>query len=232
MSEKVRHGWRQPSPFSRNGSAMRIYDITVPLGAATPIWDNGKPPVITFDHSLARGEFGDVTSLSLGSHSGTHTDAPSHFVSGGWTVDQIPVDRLVGPAVVIEHEGTSHITAEDLSRMQGLEGVRRVLFKTQNGRLWESGRFEPDFIALTESAADYLVSRGVELVGMDYLGIEPYEAGDECPVHKQLMEAGVIILEGADLRQVPPGEYFLVCAPIKLVGCEGAPTRAFLLSDL
>lgn len=211
---------------------MHVYDITVPLGPGTPIWDGGTAPRIDRIFSLDAGDFGNVTSLAMGSHSGTHTDAPSHFVAGAWAIDQLPLERLVGPVVVVEHKGADHIAGEDLAAMAGLVGAKRVLFKTRNGQLWESGKFEPNFVALTAEAAAWLVQHGVEFVGIDYLGIEPYEAGDEAPVHRLLMEAGVVILEGADLREVPPGEYLLVCAPMKLVGCEGAPTRAFLLSDL
>ena len=135
----------------------------------------------------------------------------------------------MGPAIVVEHLGTGHITAEDLADL-GIDGRHeRVLFKTRNASLWSSETFRQDFLALTCAAAGRLIELGVKLVAIDYLSIEPYEAGEDCPVHRMLMEAGVVILEGADLRQVPAGEYLLVCAPIKLVGAEGAPTRAFLI---
>jgi len=208
---------------------MRIYDITVPLGPATHIWDNEPAPTFHAELSLASGDFANVTSIAMGAHSGTHTDAPSHFVRDGATIDELPPETLVGPAIVVEHAGSNHITAEDLTAL-GVDGRhQRVLFKTSNGRLWDSPTFREDFIALAPSASARLVDLGVRLVGIDYLSIEPYEAGEACPVHRELMAAGVVILEGADLREVPPGEYLLVCAPIKLVGAEGAPTRAFLI---
>jgi arylformamidase len=210
---------------------MRIYDITVPLGPNTHIWDSGKAPSIRADLSISEGDFANVTSLAMGSHSGTHTDAPSHFVAEGATIDRLPAETLVGPALVVEHTGTQHITAADLAAL-GVDGShQRVLFKTSNGPLWESPAFRRDFIALAPSAAKRLIELGVRLVGIDYLSIEPYEAGETCPIHRALMTAGIVVLEGADLREVPPGEYLLVCAPIKLVGAEGAPTRAFLIVE-
>jgi arylformamidase len=208
---------------------MRIYDITVPLGPATHIWDAGQAPQIRDELSLMAGDFANVTSLAMGSHSGTHTDAPSHFVAGGATIDELPPETLVGPALVVEHKGSRHITAEDLDALDVDGRHERVLFKTSNGRLRQSDAFSRDFVALAPSAAERLVELGVKLVAIDYLSIEPYEAGEACPVHRNLMGAGIVIVEGVDLRHVPPGEYLLVCAPIKLVGSEGAPTRAFLI---
>lgn len=211
---------------------MRIYDITVPLGPRTHIWDDGTAPDLRADLSIAAGDFANVTSIAMGAHSGTHTDAPSHFVVDGATIEALPPETLVGPAIVVEHTSRSHITAEDLAVL-GVDGRHeRVLFKTPNGRLWDAPSFQRDFVALTSGASARLVELGVRLVGIDYLGIEPYEAGEECPVHRELMAAGIVVLEGADLRAVPAGEYLLVCAPMKLVGAEGAPTRAFLLADV
>jgi len=211
---------------------MRIYDITVPLGPDTHIWDDGRAPEFREELSISAGDFANVTSLAMGSHSGTHTDAPSHFAADGATIDQLPPETLVGSSIVVEHLGKGHITAEDLESL-GVDGRHeRVLFKTSNGRLWDSPSFCRDFVALAPSAADLLVEVGVRLVGIDYLSIEPYEAGEECPIHRNLMAAGIAVLEGADLREVAPGEYLMVCAPMKLVGAEGAPTRAFLIDGL
>jgi arylformamidase len=208
---------------------MRIYDITVPLGCGTHIWDDRPGPALTFECSIAEGDFANVTNVAMGSHSGTHTDAPSHFVADGLTVDRLPPETLVGTAIVVQYEGTSDISADDIDDLGNDGRHQRVLFKTPNAGMWEAPTFRRDFIGLDEGAAERLIGLGVKLVAMDYLSIEAYAAGDDAPVHRRLMAAGVVILEGADLRDVPPGEYLLVCAPIKLVGAEGAPTRAFLI---
>ncbi len=133
---------------------------------------------------------------------------------------------------MVEFTGSGDITAQDIDALGIRASHRRVLFKTPSGHLWESEGFQRDFVALTCDAAERLVELGVQLVGIDYLSIEPYEAGEDCPVHRTLMEAGIVVLEGADLRDVPAGEYLLACAPIKLVGAEGAPTRAFLIAGV
>jgi len=207
---------------------MLVYDITVPLGPETPIWDDGTGPKLRAHRHFDRGDSLTVTSLAMGSHSGTHTDAPAHFARGGITIDEIPPATLVGPARVVEHGGADHITAEDLDALGVTSDVDRLLIKTPTGRLWERPGFQRDFIGLAPSGGQRLIELGVKLVGIDYLSIESYDAS-ESPVHVALCGAGVVIVEGLDLREVPVGDYLLACAPIKLVGAEGAPTRAFLV---
>ena len=207
---------------------MKVYDVTVPLGPATHIWDDDPAPAIETLAHLERGDAHTLTRIAMSSHSGTHVDAPAHFARGGATIDAIPAATLVGPALVVEHRGEAHITAADLGVL-GIDGRHeRVLFKTANGRLWEREGFQRDFIALGESAAARLIELGVVLAGIDYLSIEPYESAEN-PVHRVLLGAGVTVVEGLDLRDVPPGDYLLVCAPLKLTGAEGAPARVFLL---
>ena len=132
---------------------MRIYDITVPLGPDTHIWDDGAAPRLLAQYSIPAGDFANVTTLEMGAHSGTHTDAPSHFVADGATIDQLPASTLVGSALVVEHRGPHHITAVDVDAL-GVDGrCERVLFKTSNGPLWDSPSFRRDFGALAPSAA-------------------------------------------------------------------------------
>jgi arylformamidase len=210
---------------------MQVYNISVPLRSEMPIWDSGPPPVLDTLSHVGQGDPATVTCFSMGSHTGTHVDAPAHFVREGATVEQIPATTLVGPALVVEHMGGGHITAADLDVM-GVNGDhKRVLFKTVNQYLWEDDSFHRNFVALAPSAAHRLIELGVSLVGIDYLSIEAYDAS-ECEIHHALLGAGVVILEGADLRKVSPGEYLLVCAPLKMAGAEGAPTRAFLIEGL
>ena len=165
--------------------------------------------------SIADGDLANLSRLDLGVHSGTHVDAPLHFVEGGASVETLPLDVLVGPCVVVDGLDPAAVPP----------GVERVLFKTPNGRLWERAEFSEDFVALDAEAARALVERGVRLVGIDYLSI-----GDE-EAHQALLGAGMVAIEGLDLREVEPGEYRLVCAPLKLEGAEGAPARVVLLRD-
>ncbi|MCH7836488.1 MAG: cyclase family protein, partial [Chloroflexi bacterium] len=179
---------------------------------------------------LSKGDSATVSVLSLGSHTGTHVDAPSHFLDGGPGVESLPLDALVGAAYVAEFGGESHITAADLDSMTIPADCQRLLFKTSNGRFWEDSAFHTEFIALAPDAARALAERGLKLVGIDYLSIEKFRARPH-EVHQTLLASGVVILEGVDLRRVAPGEYLLVCAPLNVVGAEGAPARAFLIEQ-
>jgi arylformamidase len=196
-----------------------------------PVYAGEPEPQLDFHSLIARGDSANISVLSLGSHTGTHIDAPHHFLDGASTVETLPLDALVGPALVIEYTGAGHITAADLEAAGLPVDARRLLLKTPNGRLWDDTVFHTDFIALTPDAARWLVDRGFVLVGIDYLSIEQFHSPTH-EVHKALLRAGVIILEGLDLRRVAPGPYFLACAPLKVVGAEGAPARVFLLDSL
>ena len=166
------------------------------------------------------------TRLDLGTHTGTHIDAPLHFLAGGATVDSIPLETLVGPCHVVDATGV--VGQLDAAALAGLElppVVDRLLFKTRNGELWERDGFAPDYTAFTGDGAEALLALGVRLAGIDYLTI-----GDEV-AHHVLLGAGVVPLEGLDLREVEPGPYTLFCLPLKLAGTEGAPARALLVRE-
>jgi arylformamidase len=205
---------------------MTVYDVTVPLRPEMPVHPGEPGPELLPLKEISRGDSANVTALSLGSHTGTHVDAPHHFLDGRSTVEAMPLEALVGPALVLEHEEQRNITAADLEAALSGSGATRLLLKTPNGRFWEDSEFHTDFTGLTPDAADWLVERRFVLVGIDYLSIEPSTPGH--PVHKTLLSAGVVILEGLDLRTVPVGEYSMACAPLKVVGAEGAPARVFL----
>ena len=207
---------------------MKVYDISVPLRADTPTYSGEPGPRLEFTKQLSKGDPFTVSVLSLGSHTGTHVDAPSHFLDGAPGVDSLPLEALVGPAYVAEFAGESHITAADLDSLGIQPDCRRLLFKTRNGRLWDDTEFQRDFIALAPDAARALAERGLRLVGIDYLSIERFRP-QRHEVHETLLASGVVILEGLDLRQVPAGAYLLVCAPLNVVGAEGAPARVFLI---
>ena len=210
---------------------MEIFDITIPVHKGMPVWPGDSGVEIERVSKIEMGANANVSHLSLGAHTGTHVDAPFHFVPTGVTLDHIPLDRFVGPAWVVEINGVDLVTAERLEAATIPVDVARVLFKTDNSRIWARAddEFEEGFTALSPDAAQFLVDRGILLVGIDYLSIAPF--GDSRPTHQILLGAGVAILEGIDLREVDPGAYNLYCLPLKLVGVDGAPARAVLLRE-
>ena len=174
--------------------------------------------------SMGAGDSYNLSRLDLGLHSGTHVDAPLHFLDGGADVPSLPLDVLLGPAVVMDALAVEgKLDARALDGLDLPAGAERVLFKTTNSALWARDAFAESFVALAEDGARALVERRVRLVGIDYLSI-----GDE-GVHQALLGAGVVVIESLDLRRVEPGEYQLVCAPVRIAGAEGAPARTLLL---
>jgi arylformamidase len=209
-----------------------IYDVTVPLRAGMVTYGGDEPgPELTYTKLLSRGDSSNLSTLSLGSHTGTHVDAPHHFIDGRATVEQMDPAALIGEAYVVEHSSPNHISRGDLEAARLPDDARRVLFKTSNAAFWDDDAFHPDFKGLEVDAARFLVERGVRLVGIDYLSIERFQSpGHE--THVVLLDAGVVIVEGLDLRAVPPRRYTMCCAPLKVVGAEGAPARVFLWDEL
>lgn len=206
---------------------MHIYDITAPLSPALPVYPGDPEITITPIAQLHWGDAANVSRLVLGSHTGTHLDAPRHFFEEGIAIDTLDLRLLIGPARVCAFpHATTHLTADDL-RPLALSGVQRLLLQTPNAALWEKAGFQTNYIALTESAAHLLVEMGVRLVGIDYLSVDAFERQD-FPVHRTLLGAGIVILEGLDLRTVPPGDYELLALPLLLAHGDGAPARAIL----
>jgi len=206
---------------------MYIYDITAPLSSALPVYPGDPEVTITPLTQLQWGDAANVSRLVLSSHTGTHLDAPRHFFAEGPTIDCLDLHVLMGPARVCAFpQVTTHLTADDL-RPLGLAGTKRLLLQTPNAALWQKMGFQTNYIAITESAAYLLVEMGVQLVGIDYLSVDAFERQD-FPVHHILLGAGVLILEGLDLRAVPPGDYELLALPLLLQHGDGAPVRAIL----
>lgn len=204
----------------------RIYDITVPLSATLTVYPGDPTVNITPVTRLAKGDVANISHLALGSHSGTHLDVPRHFFAQGDSLDRLDLNTLIGPVRVVAVRGQHPITVDVLQTLE-LGTAQRILFKTRNSHLWERPDFHPDYIALTASAAHYLVARGVKLVGIDYLSVDAYEAND-FPVHRILLGANVLILEGLDLRAVPAGDYELIALPLRVQDGDGAPARVIL----
>lgn len=205
------------------------YDISVPISATMPIWPGDPAIEVKQVSSINLGDEFNLSRLELGTHTLTHVDAPRHFIEQGLSVDRLPLDILIGSAVVVEPGFEDNlITAGHLDQL-GMHNVERLLIKTRNSSLWAGGRheFEPDFVSLSNDAARWLVSKGIKLVGIDYLSIEAFNARDLL-VHHTLLEKGIVILEGLDLSQVPEGRYQLICLPLKVCDGDGAPARVIL----
>jgi RpiB/LacA/LacB family sugar-phosphate isomerase len=222
--ERYRRRLDKIAEIEGNGSRRVVHDVSVPIRPDMHIY-RGNPGVRLERHeSIAEGAHANVSRLELGVHSGTHVDGALHFIDGAAGTEALPLDLLVGHVVVVD--ATSIETDLDEAALASLDlpGDERLLLKTKNSALWELPEFTHDFIRLTGSGARYLIERGVRLVGIDYLSI-----GDE-DAHRELLSAGVVAVEGLDLRTVEPGPYELVCLPLKLDGSDGAPARAILLT--
>lgn len=209
---------------------MPIYDISLTITPTLPVWPGDPTVRLTQPSHLERGDICTITRLDIGAHTGTHLDAPAHFIRGGASVETLDLNTLIGPALVVDARGWGHLTADGLEALSIPTGVERLLLRTDNSALWQRGetRFAEDFVAIDPSGASWLVARGVRLVGIDYLSVGPYDNG--VPTHEILLGAGVIAVEGLDLSAVEPGAYQLVCLPIKLGGADGAPCRAVLIA--
>lgn len=207
---------------------MKIYDITVPISEDIPIYEGDPKVRVDASKSFAAGDAVNVSHICLGLHTATHVDAPNHFIEGTRRVDELDLGRLIGRCRVVELE--TSVQAIEPEHLGDLEGVERVLFKTRNSGYWnepEKG-FRTDFAYVSLEAARILAKR-VKLVGVDYLSVEKFGSKDHA-VHIALLEKEVVILEGLDLREVPPGDYELICLPMKYKGGagDGAPARTIL----
>jgi arylformamidase len=205
---------------------VQLLDISIPLREGMVVYAGDPPVQLERVAAIADGAAANLSRLDFGVHSGTHLDAPVHFLDGASGAETIPLDALIGPAHVIDATLVRRdLDADELGSLELPSGAERLLFKTPNSELWARDEFVPDFVSLTGDGAALLVERGVRLVGIDYLSIGDSDA------HRTLLGAGVVVLESVDLRAVEPGKYRLVCLPLRLVGADGAPARAVLLRD-
>jgi arylformamidase len=207
----------------------RIYDISVPIRSGGLVYPGNPEIEITLQQAVAKGAGANVSFIRFGSHTGTHADAARHFFDDGQTVDTIPLERLIGPAILLGFpDDLRAVTASDL-RKHDLKRHTRVLLRTRNSALLSQKEFVRDYTYLAPDGAQYLVDNGVELVGIDYLSIEQFHSGHH-KTHRTLLERSVVILEGLDLTVPAPGEYELICLPLRVEGCDGAPARAVLIA--
>lgn len=208
---------------------MRTYDISLTISSSLPVWPGDPKVLLERVGKIEEGSNANVSRITMGVHTGTHIDAPFHFLQDGKTVEHMQINMLTGRAYVLYLPDVDVITGSVLETAQIPPRMRRVLFKTRNSDLWSHhvSDFQTDFVGLSADGAEYLVNRGVKLVGVDYLSVAPYKKSR--PTHEILMKAGVVIVEGLDLSAVPQGRYTLFCLPLKLAGSDGAPARAILI---
>ena len=202
---------------------MRYYDISLKLSPDTARWVTAAPFELVDRRRMQRGDHNNSSSVNMSVHSGTHMDAPFHFVPDGAAIDQLPLDLFIGPALVHEVAAGRYITADHVSALPPGE---RVLFKTGNSGLLRRAEYDPDFTAFSVEAAAALVAKGYRLVGLDYLSVA--HADEQVPVHRAFLDHGLALLEGVDLTEIRPGRYELICFPVCIAGADGAPCRAVL----
>jgi arylformamidase len=204
----------------------KFIDVTVPLSAELPTFPGDPSFEMDATHRLAGGDSYNVARISLGTHAGTHVDAPFHFIAGGSTVDELALEILIGKVRVVDLLGRDSVERADLEALDLREDLR-VLIKTRNSGLLRQPAFQQDYVYLAPDAATYLAQVGIKLVGFDYLSIEKYGSRDYA-AHLALLEAGVVIVEGLDLSEIEPGEYDMVCMPLRIAGADGSPARVVL----
>jgi arylformamidase len=208
---------------------MRILDISVPIRDGMVVWPGQDRFESHRTSQIARGEVCNLRQMSIGTHVGTHVDAPNHFLDDGATIDQIDLEAFVGPCRVVAIENPSAIERADLEP-HALDGVERLLLKTANSALHASPTFFEDFIALSPEAARYLAGiESLRLVGLDYHSIAPFDTHESVQVHHAILGRSIVALEGLNLSGVEPGEYELIALPLRLEGCDGSPVRAVLI---
>jgi arylformamidase len=214
-----------PGSVSGNTSTSWI-DVSVPIRSGMVHWPDNPPIELVRTEDLEKGDPATVSQLTLGVHSGTHVDAPVHFLAGGAGVDTLPLEALIGKARVVSIDDPHAIGADELRALEPRRG-ERLLFRTRNSpHAWKSTGFAKDYVYLSLQGAQVLVARGVATVGIDYLSIAGMSEG--VGTHRALLEAGICVIEGLDLSAVQPGDYEMLCLPIRLKGADGAPARVVL----
>jgi arylformamidase len=209
---------------------MTIYDVTLSISPSLPVWPGSSAVIIEQVESMDRGAHANVTRMEMSAHTGTHVDAPHHFLNDHRTVEQLPLEILTGRCYVLDLSSVQgHVNGKILDQSDVPEEAIRLLIKTGNSARWQTGEkeFFTQFQGISEDGAEWLVTRGIKLIGVDYLSVAPYK--QSIPTHTVLFKAGVIVLEGVNLASVRQGYYELFCLPMKLAGSDGAPARVILI---
>jgi len=215
---------------------MKIYDITLPISPDMAVWPGDPSVEIQQLSSIDNGEEANVSQIRLSVHTGTHIDAPKHFLQEAGSIDTLPIEKLMGEALVLSIDDKVDVidekTLKNHPNVDDLVNCRKVLFKTRNSQYWEENRttFNENYIGLNTSAAAFLAELNLDLIGVDYLSIAAY-TDSEAP-HKILLGKKIILLEGINLHNVLPGTYNLICLPLPIVESDGAPARAILTQNV
>jgi arylformamidase len=201
--------------------------VSVPLRSGLVHWPGDPEVSISRISSIEDGDECNVSTISMSAHTGTHMDAPLHFLANGAGLDRLPLDAVIGPARVIAIRDPRSVTAAELARHRIRRG-ERVLFKTQGAAArWKRGTFDEDYVYVSLDAARFLAARGVRVVGVDYLSVGGF-LEDSAETHRTLLSAGIWIIEGLDLARIATGRYDMVCLPLRIAGGDGAPARVAL----
>jgi arylformamidase len=215
-------GQLRTQALNSSAATTQWIDISVPIYSGMVCWPDNPPIELDAIMHMERGDIATVSELKMGTHTGTHIDGPNHFIPGSPGTDAVPLEKLIGPARVIEIEDPSAIRWAEL-RKHNIGHSERLLFKTLNSqRCWNSSEFVSDSVSVAQDAADELADLKTLAVGIDYLSAGSPE------VHRTLLGAGVVIIEGLNLSKVRPGEYEFLCLPLRIRGGDGAPARALL----
>ncbi len=202
-------------------------DISVPLANGMAHWADDPEPCFQLISEIEQGADANVTLCRMTAHTGTHMDAPCHFLAGGEAIDAFPLSVGIGPAKVISVPDVKNVGKAELAA-KGIQKGDRILLRTKNSnKRWDRSDFQPDFAALSASGAEFLAEAGIVLIGVDYLSVGAFE-GDGAQTHRILLGAGIWIVEGLNLREVAEGRYNMICLPINIAGSDGAPARVVL----
>jgi len=225
MAEHCQHHNNSPSQVATM-TERKVYDISLTIYPGMPAWPGNPQVTVDMVKSIAQGGSSNISLLHIGTHTATHVDAPRHFIQGAPGINSIGPEVLLGQARLFQLPEAHHIDRSLLEKLD-LKGVTRLLLGTRNSTLLQQRQLNPDYAFVSEDAARYLVNIGIKLIGIDYLSIEQYQKEGR-PTHHILLGAGVVIIEGLNLTGVPPGDYELLCLPLKLKDADGAPARVLL----
>ena len=212
---------------AKKSKSSNWIDVTIPVRSGMLHWPGDVSVKVEKKQDMTKGDRVTLSTLSLGAHTGTHMDAPMHFIKGGKSLDELPFEATVGVARVIEVEDPVSVKIDDLKPL-GIRKEERILFKTRNSTVdWHLEKFKEDFVFISQAAARYLVDRKVQTVGIDYLSVGGFKV-DGLETHNHLLGAGIWVIEGLDLSKVKPGRYQMICLPLRLQNTEGSPARVIL----
>lgn len=212
---------------------MKIYDISIPITPTMPVWPGDPPAEISLISAISQGDSANISKFTMGVHCGTHIDAPKHFINNGKTVGDIPLEKMVGKVLVLEIDHKENVISDIVLKQHPnitmLVQASKVIFRTKNSSLWHENQssFHRDYVGVNTAGANFLSHLQLDLIGIDYLSIAPYE--ETLEPHKILLAKDIVLLEGLNLSGVPGGIYDLYCLPLKLSDCEGSPARVILI---